>query len=134
MSFFDNTSCGLFTNMMGLDGLRLSLQEAVMRAMPDNTLEDEFTEAVLFVLSIRLNRLTGGAHDMKFSARCHQTTTQARLLPVRLVWRAMGAVIDLYCAAFRGEVAHCETAWFNHCNRGTVGQRRHERPLAPRPE
>ncbi|WP_141135059.1 hypothetical protein [Puniceibacterium sediminis] len=118
MSFFDtSTARTLFLDMMRLDGLRQSLDAAVANAMPENTLEDEFTEAVLFVLSIRLNRLTGGAADMTFSARCHITSTRAQWLPKRMAWGGMRRVIDLYCAAFRGEVLHCETAWYNHQSR-----------------
>ncbi len=118
MSFFDKSYARiLFVDLMRLDGLRQSVETMIADAMPENTLEEEFTEAVLFVLSIRLNRLTGGDADMTFSARCHIRATTARWLPIRLGWGIVGAVIDLYCTSFRGEILHCETAWYNHTSR-----------------
>jgi len=94
-----------------------SLRDAALRAMPDTVSFDEFTDPLLFVLSIRLNRLTGGAPEMTFSARCHMSETTAPHWPMRLIWRGISAPIDLYCAAFRGEMQHCATAWINHQRR-----------------
>ncbi|MFZ5962708.1 hypothetical protein ACOXXX_07125 [Thalassococcus sp. BH17M4-6] len=118
MTFFD-TGLGLSTvsGWLRWDGWRDSLLEAANRALPDGAIEEEFTEAVLFVLSIRLNGLTGGERDMTFSARCHLSTLRARWWPVRALWAGMSAVIDLYCAAFRNEPTHCRTAWRNHRRR-----------------
>ncbi|KMK66651.1 hypothetical protein [Puniceibacterium sp. IMCC21224] len=118
MYFFDTSaSRNALSGALRLEMWRDTLETAITSAMPDGTLEEEFTEALLFVLSIRLNRLTGGAPDMTFSARCHNSSKTARLLSTRMIWAAMGAGIDLYCASFRGEALHCETAWYNHTHR-----------------
>lgn len=118
MSLFDDTTTpDAPGSLLRPERLRKAFHSAINRAMPDGTLEQEFTEALLFVLSIRLNRLTGGARDMTFSARCHLSIRTARFWQVRVIWRMTGGVIDLYCAHVRNETAHCATAWRNHTRR-----------------
>lgn len=97
-----------------LDGFVNRLIEG---AVPKTALDEEFTKPLLFALSIRLNQITGGASGMTFSARCHIARHAARHWPARLIWALIAVLIDLYCAVARGEVAHCETALFNHRRR-----------------
>jgi len=119
MAFSDNDlGPRLFPRPLSM--MRQRLGEAVHAALPDGAHEEEFTEALLFLLSIRLNRLTGGVDDMTFSARSHLAAQDA---PLRLLWTGIVRVIDLYCACFRGEVRHCETAWMNHNRRRPTRRR-----------
>lgn len=84
-------------------------------ALPPDMLDDEVTDIVLFRLSLLLNRATGGAADMTFSARtaagCQRGGWRAPL------WHLPRIVIDLYCHRFRAEIAHCATALANYHRR-----------------
>lgn len=85
-------------------------------ALPPDMLDEEVTDLVLFRLSLLLNRATGGAADMTFSARTALSCRRAG--PRGWIWHLPRIVIDLYCNRFRGEVDHCDTALANHRRRG----------------
>lgn len=86
-------------------------------SLPPDVIDDEVTEVICFKASLALNRLSGGAADMTFSARAHLAATDRRSLLRRCLWRPVRGFIDLACAILRGEAHHCETAWINHCRR-----------------
>ena len=84
-------------------------------ALPRDVLEDEITEIALFRLSLLLNRATGGAPGMTFSARtalaCTGGGVRGRL------WQVPRMAIDTWCRLRRSEIAHCARALDNYHRR-----------------
>ncbi|MCF7700982.1 hypothetical protein [Loktanella sp. M215] len=84
-------------------------------ALPPDVLDEEITVLVLFRLSLLLNRATGGAPDMTFSARTAQNCQRGGWRGP--LWHLPRIAIDLYCHRYRAEIAHCATALANYHRR-----------------
>ncbi|MEM9146698.1 MAG: hypothetical protein AAGC57_10900 [Pseudomonadota bacterium] len=108
---------------------RRSLGHLLTGELPSDVRDEEFMVAACFRASLVLNALTGGEPEMTFSARSHLNHVEARWAFPWLAWGLCCLVIDLACAALRGESEHCVTAWENHCARGGVAEG--EGPLGP---
>ena len=83
--------------------------------LPPDVLEEEITEIVLFRLSLLLNRATGGAADMTFSARTAQGCARGGLRG--LCWQVPRVVVDAWCRVMRAEIDHCACALANYHRR-----------------